>query len=663
MALLDFIRPKWKHSDPDVRLKAVAEMAEDALDQLKTIAATDLDDRVRKGAIEKIDDKNTLKSLAKDVQPPELRRAVGRQLNVVYRREIFQAESLEHRLSTLDRIDDEEMLFGIACKIDDPHVRLAASERVQDPSLLCRITASHCGLMTGMAIVGRLSEPDHLAQVAREASNKKVKRQAEQKLADLAKKPDGSPNGSNDRVPEQAHGALDGPPDDELMEHLCREMASLADVRDADVRGRMGAAQAAWNERDPRHGHPFYPRFEAAQTGLETRLEKEARKSRLRAELESICRAAEALDPGTLPDGKERLENLRDRFQGLGEIPSALKPAFQDRFDVACRRFETRLDQAVHEKAMKEAALEQLSALCRDAEKIAERDPCPQADDQWADLQQRWHAATLNDPAARPLESRFDSAMALYTRKQEDRRSVALARKAADEARLAELCTWVESAVSAEDRSGLEAKVKDAQTEWKTAGERAPEAKAALAPRFQEACDRFFIRQREYWENLDWERWANLNRKEDLCLAVEILNREGLTDGAPQVVREARKKWRDIGPVSRDKSEEIWTRFNNACDQVHRRCFEEKTELCRQLTALAQPFVESEGPPSEREGNWAEAADGVKALQARWNAVGSLPVRWKRSSGGSFRKHAMPFSIACGSSTRRGTRRGRAMPP
>lgn len=622
MALLDFIRPKWKHSDPDVRLKAVAEMAENALEQLKTIAATDLDDRVRKGAIEKIDDENTLKSLAEDVQPRELRMAVGRQLNAVYRREIFQSESLEQRLSALERIDDEEMLFGIACEIDDPHVRLAASERVKDPSLLCRITASHCGLMTGMAIVSRLSEPDHLAQVVREASNKKVKRQAEQKFAELAKTPDGS----NVRIPEPPHGALDAPLNDELMEHLCREMSSLADVRDADARGRMARAQAAWNERDPRHDHPFYPRFEAAQMGLEARLEKEARESRLRAELESICRAAEALDPGTLPDGKERLENLRDRFQGLGEIPSALKSAFQDRFDGACRRCEAQLDQVMHEKALEEKALEQLSAVCRDAERIAEKDPCPEADDQWADLQERWRAAKLNDPAACPLENRFGSALALYTRKQEDRRSAALAQKAAEEARLAELCSWVESAVSAEDRSGLEAKMKDVQTEWKTAGKAAPEAKAALAPRFQDACDRFFIRQREYRENLDWERWANLNRKEDLCLAVEILNREGVVDGAPQVVREARKKWRDIGPVSRDKSEEIWSRFNDACDRVHRRCFEEKTELCRQLTALAQPFVESEDVPSEREGNWAEAADGVKALQARWNAVGSLPV-------------------------------------
>ena len=85
MALLDFIRPKWKHSDPDVRLKAVAEMAENALEQLKTIAATDLDDRVRKGAIEKIDDENTLKSLAKDVPaagtPDGRRAAVERRLS------------------------------------------------------------------------------------------------------------------------------------------------------------------------------------------------------------------------------------------------------------------------------------------------------------------------------------------------------------------------------------------------------------------------------------------------------------------------------------------------------------------------------------------------------------------------------------------------------
>jgi hypothetical protein len=631
MALLDFIRPKWKHSDPDIRMKAVAEMAEDALDQLKTIAATDLDDRVRMGAIEKLHDKNILKYLAKDAQSPEVQMAVGRQLNAVYRREIFQAESRDQRLSTLDCIDDEEMLFDIACEIDDPHVRLAASKRVHDPSLLCRITASHCGLMTGMAIVERLSEPFHLEQVVREASNKKVKRQAKQKLADLVKKTDVSGDG----VPV--------PAEDALMEQLCREMASLTDVRDAGVRDRMAAAQAAWDERDPHHDHPFYPRFDAVQQRQEARLEKEARETRLRAELDSICRTAEALAKAPLPDGKERLENLKNRLQRLGENPSGLNPSFQDRFDRACRRFEKQLEQEMRENAMKEEALDQLSALCREAEEISKKGPCPQADDKWAELQHRRHAVTLDAPEARPLESRFDRALALYTRKREEQRSAALAQKAADEARLTALCTRVESAVSAEDRPGLDATVKDAQNEWKTAGEAVPEVKAALAPRFQDACDRFFIRQREYWENLDWERWANLNRKEDICLAVEILNREGVTGGAPQIVREARKKWRDIGPVSKERSEEIWTRFNDACDRVHQRCLEEKNELHRQLTTLIRPFAESEAPPSEMEGNWTETADGVKALHARWNAVGPLPVSMEKDLKRQFQETCNAF--------------------
>ncbi|MBA3949367.1 MAG: hypothetical protein H0X44_05410, partial [Acidobacteria bacterium] len=59
MGILDKLRPqpRWKHTDPAVRLDALPEIPEsDAPTVLAEIAATDADARVRRRALDLIDD-------------------------------------------------------------------------------------------------------------------------------------------------------------------------------------------------------------------------------------------------------------------------------------------------------------------------------------------------------------------------------------------------------------------------------------------------------------------------------------------------------------------------------------------------------------------------------------------------------------------------------
>src|SRR5437868_5111008 len=60
MGILDKLKPqpRWKHSDPAVRLQAIAELAEPA--ELATLAEHDPDAQVRKAAIAKVDEPGVL---------------------------------------------------------------------------------------------------------------------------------------------------------------------------------------------------------------------------------------------------------------------------------------------------------------------------------------------------------------------------------------------------------------------------------------------------------------------------------------------------------------------------------------------------------------------------------------------------------------------------
>ena len=57
MGFLDLFRPKWKHSDPSVRLEAVKGFTTDDAAELAQVVRQDRDPRVRRVALKKIDGK------------------------------------------------------------------------------------------------------------------------------------------------------------------------------------------------------------------------------------------------------------------------------------------------------------------------------------------------------------------------------------------------------------------------------------------------------------------------------------------------------------------------------------------------------------------------------------------------------------------------------
>lgn len=193
-----------------------------------------------------------------------------------------------------------------------------------------------------------------------------------------------------------------------------------------------------------------------------------------------------------------------------------------------------------------------------------------------------------------------------------------------DEALLA-LIEIVEEAIDSEDRSGLEKKVRKTREKWERISPSSHPGKNALEARFEDAVSRFFQKQKEYWEELKWERWANLTRKEELCVLVESFSQMEIPVGVARMVMDAQKKWKEIGPVEREKSEEIWSRFRSACDQAFDLCFKYKKALCEDAGKEIIPFLEKDTAEEVEAKELKAAAETVKQIQNKWNQVGYLP--------------------------------------
>ena len=169
MGFLDFFRPKWKHSNPDVRMEAVKNLENQTL--LGNIARADLDSRVRKTAINKLIDQNLLVKVAmnreedKDVRKeaakkltdqsflvkvakkPDKRISInekGLDYNALQAKsDELEKEEAEVRIEAVLRIEDQAILAEIAKeKYDSPDVLKAVLNKLEDPRLLAEIAKS-----------------------------------------------------------------------------------------------------------------------------------------------------------------------------------------------------------------------------------------------------------------------------------------------------------------------------------------------------------------------------------------------------------------------------------------------------------------------------------------------------------------------------------------
>lgn len=647
MGITDIFKPKWKHSNPEVRIEAVKEMAATETDTLKAVAANDPDAGVRVEAIGKISEEAFLQDSAVGADDAQVMIAAKERLSTIYRDIILRESDPGVRRSYLDKLDDPVVLAEIACAAEDPQVRFEAAERVAEPELLCRIAESNCGPMTGAEVVRRLEDPVWLERLAECASSKKVKRQALEKLEAIrgpaldSGRPDGAESGTTPNACEASP--------DEALSNLCDCVEKL--IRDADaeaarkeIRSRLSDIEDAWRNLDAEKAHPLYERFATARMNVEMALEQREASERLYYDVAGLCDQAESVAGAPLTAQTEaQAEELKKRWAAVETASHDLNEfdEFRRRFALSMKEIDAKIEEKAAKITARKEMLRALEDICVRAEALNAREAEIAPDADWERLQADLDAVYEDDGEAKRLRTRFNAARQVH----EARKSAAAERiateKAEQEARLIALCETVEQAEQAEARAGLDKTVKDVQKAWKGAGSLIPDIKAELSERFESACERFFTRQREFYDKLEWERWANLNRKEELCAVLEKVAETDTVKGVGELVRDAQKQWKEVGPVDREKSDAVWERFNTVCDVLYQRSLAAKKSIHDELQTLLAPLAsdgdgESEGEIPLPQIKWSETSEAVKGLQTRWNEVGPLPMALEKEMRDSF---------------------------
>ncbi|MBI9032844.1 MAG: DUF349 domain-containing protein [Bacteroidales bacterium] len=228
------------------------------------------------------------------------------------------------------------------------------------------------------------------------------------------------------------------------------------------------------------------------------------------------------------------------------------------------------------------------------------------------------------------LDIRFNAAFNIYKEKkskfnatQEQLKTENLNKKQALLEELKELINSEESLKKTYDRFN------EIQIEWKNIGMVPRTDVNNLWQNYHFLVEKFFDKVRINKELKDLGLKKNLEQKIALCEQTEELLLEESIIKSFKALQTLHKEWREIGPVPKDKKDEIWDRFKAATDKINDRRRDqintlrddqqENLEAKRAICEKAEAIVQSEMSSIKE---WQDNTNKIKELLSTWKTLG-----------------------------------------
>ncbi len=376
------------------------------------------------------------------------------------------------------------------------------------------------------------------------------------------------------------------------------------------------------------------------------RKEAELQQNLLRKEniIEQIkaCATSETADVSA---DMKRVKELQAEWKTIGKVPPTQETAINKQYAEYLDKFYdlAQIDHALREYDFK-INLEKKTALCEQAENLQEEENVVDAFRALQGLHDEWKNI---GPVAREVRDaiweRFKAASTVINKKHQDffdqlhgmeeenhQKKLAIIEKlkAVDLTTLTNNKLWDEAT---ELFTTL-------QTEWRTIGFAPKKVNQQIYEEYRTLCDKFFQAKADFYKDLKAGLATNLEKKRELLRqAEEWKNSEAWKEATDKFVN-LQKQWKEVGPVARKYSDDIWKQFSEACDHffaqkkaanqgqyaTEKANLETKKALLAEIEAIEVTTKE-------------ETLDALHALVAKYNAVGFVPFRDKDKLQKQFR--------------------------
>ena len=366
--------------------------------------------------------------------------------------------------------------------------------------------------------------------------------------------------------------------------------------------------------------------------------QEQIKQENLRKKQEIIERIKElGADPETADKGYEEVKTLQAAWKEIKLVPAEAATELWKTYHLHVEQFydQLRLNHEFRAYDFKKN-LEAKTHLCEAAEKLAEVEDPVSAFHQLQKLHQEFREiGPVSKELREEIWNRFKEASTVVNKRHQAHFEALKAREEENLVQKTALCERVEAidVAALNNNAAWEEATKtilETQTEWKGIGFTPKKMNAKIFERFRTACDTFFKAKTEFYKSLRDSLSENLAAKTALCEKAEALKDSTDWTATSAKLVSLQKEWKTIGPVAHKVSENIWKRFNEACNyffeqknaatQGQRKEEEANLELKQAVIEKLQALLENPGDNVQQ---------SVRALQTEWNGIGHVPFRKK----------------------------------
>ncbi len=390
----------------------------------------------------------------------------------------------------------------------------------------------------------------------------------------------------------------------------------------------------------------MYARYKADRAEYNARNEK-AMEENLSKKLDIIDKIKNIIEKGDVSHTSfTEFRTLQQEWRDAGPIPNS---RYKDVYETYQHTVEMFYDLVSIDRELRDLDfkknLEVKTRFCEMAEKLADNKNVVEAFRALQKLHEEWKEfGPVAKEYRESIWERFKAATSVINKKYQAYFEEQKAKfKANLEAKTA-LCEKAEEIMntaieSAKDWSKYSDAMENLQQEWKKIGPVAKKDSQKIYDRFRAACNRFFDSRKEYYSKFRDEMQENYQKKLAICEQAESMMNSEDWKATTEFFVNLQKQWKEIGPVSRKRAEQLWKRFRSACDTFfdNRNAKSDDPSITLYQNLKSKKALVKEVKEHVLSGNQEDDAAAMKDFIERWNAIGYVPMRDKEKINNAFK--------------------------
>ena len=318
---------------------------------------------------------------------------------------------------------------------------------------------------------------------------------------------------------------------------------------------------------------------------------------------ENLCKAFEAL-PVLAPDEfRKKIEEIKHSYESSAAPPPEYAEVIDKKFAEALAAAEKRIAEMENRQQILLQLEAELKKILDAGDLIVK-----------ADLE-KFDAECIKSLGAVP--ENFAAALAPY----KERIAAEEALQKADTEKAEALMEELKTLTAADDVAPLRERKSAIDAEYKNLAH----LPQCVRKHFQEVSHKASLKISQFFEELDLARWESYTLKQDICSKIEALNSTDTPDflKAAKTLQELRERWKGLGPVPKEKNEEINNRYLECSRQLQHKIdeyFSNRRQERKQAVADKLALI-AEAEKISVSTEWNVTAAAFKELQAKWKDI------------------------------------------